>query len=59
MKTEMDVKVCPFCGHDEISMIIEGENHIVTCDECFARGPVSDSESDAEVGWNKRTNRQD
>jgi len=46
---------CPFCGADEAMLATEAGDWYVDCDNCFARGPSFDSESEAAMAWDLRS----
>ena len=47
---------CPFFGSDRISSVFDAElfGHAMSCENCFARGPVFGTEQEAKVEWNNR-----
>ncbi|CAG9173228.1 Lar family restriction alleviation protein [Cupriavidus respiraculi] len=53
-----DLKPCPFCGSDEITVgsfaSAEFERHYVKCEECDCAAQGHDCEADAIAAWNRR-----
>ncbi len=55
----MNLKHCPFCGSDNVSLgpaMITGFE--VWCDECGARGSKDRTEELAARYWNQRVNEE-
>ncbi|WP_086650833.1 Lar family restriction alleviation protein [Acetobacter cibinongensis] len=56
-----ELKACPFCGDahklvatdtDEVSALVL--NNWVSCENCYAEGPVRAKRSEAITAWNTR-----
>jgi Lar family restriction alleviation protein len=55
----MELRECPFCGHDEHLTIETGDNgwgHVY-CNGCDAAGPVKETNAIAIAAWNSRRDR--
>jgi Lar family restriction alleviation protein len=53
-----ELKPCPFCGNDTVHVhdsYCAGSGFMVLCANCTAEGPLSNTESEAESEWNRRT----
>lgn len=52
----MNIKPCPFCGHDDVEVDeISPGRFAITCPECEAIGPASEVSVNAAVlHWNVR-----
>jgi Lar family restriction alleviation protein len=50
------MKPCPFCGSPRITHIFDKNlyGYCMSCEECFARGPVFGDRSEAAEEWNVR-----
>jgi Lar family restriction alleviation protein len=51
------LKPCPFCDDYEVRIGERGTispYYFVECDNCFAEGPASGTESLACINWNRR-----
>jgi len=42
---------CPFCGHEDPVVVIDGKDIFVECHRCRARGPVGFSPQQAMRRW--------
>ena len=52
-----EIKHCPFCAHDEITLvpsIVDDDYYNAQCVRCGARGPTAGSETRAVEKWNGR-----
>lgn len=62
-RTSLEIRPCPFCGSDNPSLqTIDGKMRVF-CNQCFARGPLSDivdpRDGDAIIAWNQRAGVND
>jgi Lar family restriction alleviation protein len=48
------LRECPFCGEDVFGWDRPDGDVAVTCRSCGARGPIEDSDHDAERAWSQR-----
>jgi Lar family restriction alleviation protein len=48
---------CPFCGSTRITHIFDSMlyGYCMSCEDCFARGPVSAGRPEAATEWNVRS----
>ena len=53
----MNLKPCPFCGSERISYVFDEDlfGYAMSCESCFARGPVYGEHHDCEQEWNIRS----
>lgn len=45
------LKPCPFCGSVDVSILMQS---LISCRQCEAEGPPSDTEEEAIAAWNRR-----
>ena len=50
----MELKDCPFCGHNEVMTFDHGDCFAVGCLNCHAEGPSADTRDEATEKWNDR-----
>jgi Lar family restriction alleviation protein len=56
-----ELRDCPFCGNDELSMLVEDrseEAYSIQCDECGASGPRAEAEHLADAKWNGKLGKR-
>lgn len=49
-----DLKRCPFCGGDDLTMVNDEKLFFVGCCTCATCGPVEITEEEATEAWNRR-----
>lgn len=52
-----DLKLCPFCGSDDLTAIDIQQRRAVYCSDCLCHGPVQEhdmGDMSAEKIWNER-----
>jgi len=49
-----DLKSCPFCGNEKLTIGFFGNLRAVVCSDCGAQGPMQSNSIFAEEGWEGR-----
>ena len=50
-----ELKPCPFCGSESLFADIDDDGFYIECNGCLARSPVANTQAEAEMRWNRRT----
>ena len=51
-----ELKLCPFCGSDDLSHVLNDDgDQSIWCENCSAAGPIHAYQTEAEAAWNIRT----
>ena len=49
-----ELKPCPFCGGEDLTMVECEEMFFVGCYDCTTCGPAEETEEAATEAWNRR-----
>lgn len=55
----MEIKACPFCGNDALSVLEWNYKSCVRCGKCYAYGPNGKNEEEAITLWNAAPRKED
>lgn len=55
----MEIKACPFCGNDALSVLEWNYKSCVRCGKCYACGPDGKNEEEAITLWYAAARKED
>jgi Lar family restriction alleviation protein len=56
--TDANLKVCPFCGKDDVMVMFTAYEFFVVCLNCHSGGPISKTLPEASLKWNDRAHEK-